>query len=63
MLTRSDPQAARELLSAAEDDIERQWRVYSNRAAMPGRAETPSIAPHEPEEAALERVKKGGGEE
>ncbi len=63
MLARSDPKAARELLREAQDDVERQWRVYSNRAAMPGRAATPDIAPHEPEEAAVENVKKGGDEE
>ena len=63
MLARSNPTAARKLLSAAQDDVERQWRVYSNRAAMPGRAETPNIAPHEPEENTTETVKKGGGEE
>jgi len=62
MLARSDPKAARQLLREAQDDVERQWRVYSNRAAMPGRAETPDIAPHEPEDAA-ETVKKGGHEE
>jgi len=63
MLARSNPAAARKLLSAAQDDVERQWRVYSNRAAMPGRAETPNIAPHEPEESTAEPVKKGGGGE
>ena len=63
MLSRSDPNAARELLREAQDDVERQWRVYSNRAAMPGRGETPNIAPHEPEETAVETVKKGGDEE
>ena len=64
MLTRSDPDAARELLREAQDDVERQWRVYSNRAAMPGRSATPNIAPHEQEEAAaVETVKKGGDEE
>jgi len=63
MLTRSHPDAARKLLHDAEDDVERQWRVYSNRAAMPGRAETPNIAPHEPEEATVETVKKGGDEQ
>ncbi|MGA7425340.1 MAG: pyruvate:ferredoxin (flavodoxin) oxidoreductase, partial [Rhodoplanes sp.] len=41
MLVRSNPLAARELLKMAQDDVERQWRVYSNRAAMPGRAATP----------------------
>jgi len=63
MLARSNASAARELLNAAQDDVERQWRVYSNRAAMPGRAETPNIAPQEPEESAAETIKKGGGEE
>lgn len=63
MLTRSDPKAARELLREAQDDVERQWRVYSHRAAMPGRAETPNIAPHQAEEGAVKTVKKGGDEE
>jgi len=62
MLVRSDPEAARELLKLAQDDVERQWRVYSNRAAMPGRSESPHIAPVEPE-SAPETVKKGGEEE
>ncbi|HEV2102916.1 MAG TPA: pyruvate:ferredoxin (flavodoxin) oxidoreductase [Candidatus Acidoferrum sp.] len=62
MLVRSDPEAARELLKIAQDDVERQWRVYSNRAAMAGRSESPHIAPVELE-AAPEPVKKGGEEE
>jgi len=36
MLARSNPEAAAELLLEAQDDVDRQWRVYSNRAAMPG---------------------------
>jgi pyruvate-ferredoxin/flavodoxin oxidoreductase len=62
MLVRSDPEAARELLKMAQDDVERQWRVYSNRAAMAGRGESPHIAPVEPE-TAPEPVKKRGEEE
>ena len=62
MLVRSNPEAARELLKMAQDDVERQWRVYSNRAAMAGRSETPNIAPVEPE-SAPEPVKKGGEDE
>ena len=62
MLVRSDPQAARELLKLAQDDVERQWRVYANRAAMAGRSESPHIAPEAPE-TAPETVKKGGEEE
>ena len=62
MLVRSDPEAARELLKLAQDDVERQWHVYSNRAAMAGRAPSSHIAPQE-EESAAEPVKKGGDEE
>jgi pyruvate-ferredoxin/flavodoxin oxidoreductase len=62
MLVRSDPEAARELLKIAQDDVERQWRVYSNRAGMAGRSESPHIAPVDPE-AAAEPVKKGEEEE
>jgi pyruvate-ferredoxin/flavodoxin oxidoreductase len=47
MLARSNPELAGELLKEAQDDVERQWRVYSGRANMPGRAETPNIAPQE----------------
>jgi pyruvate-ferredoxin/flavodoxin oxidoreductase len=47
MLARSNPELAAELLKEAQDDVERQWRVYSARAAMPGRGETPNIAPPE----------------
>jgi pyruvate-ferredoxin/flavodoxin oxidoreductase len=61
MLVRSDPEAARELLKLAQDDVERQWRVYSNRAAMAGRSTSPHIAPAP--ESAPETVKKGADEE
>jgi pyruvate-ferredoxin/flavodoxin oxidoreductase len=36
MLARSNPEAARELLRMAQEDVTRQWRVYANRAAMTG---------------------------
>jgi pyruvate-ferredoxin/flavodoxin oxidoreductase len=49
MLLRSHPDVAKKLLKEAQDDVERAWRVYSGRAAMPGRSETPHIAPPEPE--------------
>ena len=45
MLLRAHPDVADELLKEATDDVERTWRVYSGRAAMPGRAETPNISP------------------
>jgi pyruvate-ferredoxin/flavodoxin oxidoreductase len=63
MLARTHPDAARELLHLAQDDVERQWRVYSNRAAMAGRAETPGIAPPEEEEDPAEQTVKHGEEE
>jgi pyruvate-ferredoxin/flavodoxin oxidoreductase len=45
------------LLKEAQDDVERQWRVYSARAAMPGRSETPHIAPEEkPEETPQQKL-------
>ncbi|MGD0966283.1 MAG: pyruvate:ferredoxin (flavodoxin) oxidoreductase [Candidatus Acidiferrales bacterium] len=63
MLTRTHPEAARDLLHAAQDDVERQWRVYSNRAAMAGRGETPGVAPAEKEEDHAEQTVKRGEEE
>ena len=66
MLARSNPDLAAELLKEAQDDVERQWRVYSARAAMPGRGETPHIAPLEkPEEKPEEKLAAAaaGGEE
>jgi pyruvate-ferredoxin/flavodoxin oxidoreductase len=62
MLVRSNPLAARELLKTAQDDVERQWRVYSNRAAMAGRAATPDIAPREDENAS-DQTNLGADEE
>ncbi len=47
MLARGNPELASALLTEAQDDVERQWRVYSARAGMPGRGETPHIAPPE----------------
>ena len=59
MLARSNPEAANELLRLAQDDVERQWRVYSNRAEMPGRSETPGIVPSETEPAVPAAVETG----
>ena len=47
MLARSNPEVAKKLLLEAQDDVEREWRVYSGRAAMAGRSESPNIAPPE----------------
>jgi pyruvate-ferredoxin/flavodoxin oxidoreductase len=62
-LARSTPARAAKLLEDAQDDVERQWRVYSARAAMPGRGETPHIAPEEkPEDKKAVAVADGGAE-
>ena len=45
MLARSNPEAARELLQMAQDDVARQWRVYANRAAMAGAGSRPRNRP------------------
>ena len=47
MLLRANPEMAETLLKEATDDVERTWRVYSGRAAMPGRGATPNISPRE----------------
>ncbi|MBS1805282.1 MAG: pyruvate:ferredoxin (flavodoxin) oxidoreductase [Acidobacteria bacterium] len=60
MLARSNPELAAELLKEAQDDVERQWRVYSARAGMPGRGETPHIAPEEKPEEKLAAPPAGG---
>jgi pyruvate-ferredoxin/flavodoxin oxidoreductase len=62
MLARSNPDLAAKLLVEAQDDVERQWRVYSARAAMPGRGETPHIAPLEEKEDNLVSAAQGGAE-
>jgi pyruvate-ferredoxin/flavodoxin oxidoreductase len=62
MLARSNPDLAAKLLVEAQDDVERQWRVYSARAAMPGRSETPNIAPEEKVEEKPVAVVGGGTE-
>jgi pyruvate-ferredoxin/flavodoxin oxidoreductase len=41
MLARSEPEAARNLLRIAQDDVNRNWHVYQNRAAAPGRQPMP----------------------
>jgi pyruvate-ferredoxin/flavodoxin oxidoreductase len=60
MLARGNPELASTLLKEAQDDVERQWRVYSARAAMPGRGDTPNIAPAETPEEQLTSTPAGG---
>ena len=60
MLARGNPEEAALLLKEAQDDVERQWRVYSARAAMAGRGDTPNIAPAETPEEQLAGKPAGG---
>ena len=62
MLARSHPDHARNLLRMAQDDVERQWRVYESRSAMAGEG---LLAPEEPPEPAgvATAVTKGGEDE
>lgn len=62
MLARSDPEGARKLLRIAQDDVNRNWYVYQNRAAAPARQ------PMRPEgdekaEPATNAAAKGGEEQ
>jgi pyruvate-ferredoxin/flavodoxin oxidoreductase len=36
ILARTNPEAAAQLLRQAQEDVQRRWRVYENRASMPG---------------------------
>jgi pyruvate-ferredoxin/flavodoxin oxidoreductase len=62
MLARSHPEHARALLRMAQDDVERQWRVYESRATMAGEG---IPAPEEPPEpaAVAATVIRGGEDE
>ena len=43
MLARSHPDVAAKLLEEAQEDVDREWRVYSARAAVPGRLDPKAI--------------------
>jgi pyruvate-ferredoxin/flavodoxin oxidoreductase len=62
MLVRSHPREARELLRMAQDDVERQWRVYESRAAMAGEGTPAPELPPEPGETANVGAKGGNDE-
>ena len=40
MLARSHPEVAARLLREAQNDVDREWRVYSQRAAIAGSSES-----------------------
>ncbi len=58
MLARSNPEAARALLQMAQEDVDRQWHVYQNRASMPGQKVPPAEVVEEPEPVANTSTKR-----
>ena len=62
MLTRSNPEVAKDLLKLAQDDVDRQWRVYSSRASMPGTAVPEAKTEAEPKADASPTVVEGAAQ-
>jgi pyruvate-ferredoxin/flavodoxin oxidoreductase len=60
MLARSNPEAARELLHLAQEDVDRQWRVYSSRAGTTEAAESPASGSPTAALVTLQPVAAGG---
>jgi pyruvate-ferredoxin/flavodoxin oxidoreductase len=57
MLARSNPQVAADLLKQAQEDVNRKWRVYENRASAPPPNQS------EPQTVAVEKSSANTGEE
>jgi len=51
MLARSHPDVAAKLLAEAQEDVDREWRVYSARAAVAGHADLQTTLAAEPQKA------------
>jgi len=62
ILARSNPEAARELLREAQDDVNRQWQVYENAAAMAGPPPPAVVAVEEDDKKSNLPPKGGNGE-
>ena len=63
MLARSNPEVAAELLKEAQNDVDRKWRVYENRAAMPGTAKPEAQVATRESVAETAGARDGGGHE
>ncbi len=53
MLARSHPDVAAKLLAEAQEDVDREWLVYSARAAVAGHADLKAILAAEPQKAPI----------
>jgi pyruvate-ferredoxin/flavodoxin oxidoreductase len=51
MLARSHPDVAAKLLEEAQEDVDREWRVYSARAAVAGHLDPKTLLAGEPQKA------------
>jgi len=60
MLARSNPEVARDLLQLAQGDVDRQWAVYSSRAAVTEGAENSSSAASKAALSTVQPVAAGG---
>jgi len=57
MLARSNPEAAARLLALAQEDVDRHWRVYSNRASL----QMPRLSEDSPAESAAVKASPDKG--
>ena len=53
MLARSHPDVAAKLLEEAQEDVDREWRIYSARAANPGYSDPKTLLAGEPQKAPI----------
>ena len=62
MLARTDPETASALLRLAQDDVTRQWNLYTSCAAVPGSNDKQKAEKAAPEPAAPHARKDGGAQ-
>ncbi|MGD0646465.1 MAG: pyruvate:ferredoxin (flavodoxin) oxidoreductase [Acidobacteriaceae bacterium] len=59
MLARSHPDVAARLLEEAQEDVDREWRVYSARAAVAGHSDSKAMLAGEPQKAPISSAASG----
>ena len=59
MLARSHPDVAAKLLEEAQEDVDREWRVYSARAAVAGHSDAKAMLAGEPQKAPISSAASG----
>jgi hypothetical protein len=61
MLTRSNPEVAKELLKDAQEEVLKRWKIYENMAAAPVNGTTVPATPETKDAAAAKAAAKGAG--